>query len=153
MKKLFKRIAILICIMTLFTAPSTALAASTPVLSNWLYTDEYFFRTFNYEPDPYYLQGSSGTSLILRDITSSDGYWTVPAKYDFSLQVNLAQSGTFRVLIVKQGGGVVVNETVTGQTFYSTIPASLQDARYQVWVTPYSDIYVDVYMFFNSLQL
>lgn len=136
MKKMLKKIMVLVVAATLFVMPaSTALAASNPVVI--FDDDDLTFIT--YQPDPYFLEG--GHSLILADITNSDGWWDVPAGKYFRLQLTLDGnvSGTFRVLIVNSSG-IVYDSVITGAFALCEVPPIPTNTRYQIWVTAYSHI-------------
>lgn len=87
-KKTPRRIAALFYILTLFTTLFTTLitafAASLPVLDfSYMDDPEYQVKMFSYQPDRYHLDGGSGTALVLRDITTSDGLWHTKAGLTF----------------------------------------------------------------------
>ena len=137
MKKFLRRITLLALVATMFIMPaSTALAASTPELV----IDIPGVKYFEYQPSPYFV--ASGQSPILKDTTTSDGCWDVPAGKSFRCQIDVDRNTTvtFRVLIVSSSSGISYDQVVTGSFAICDIPAKATDTCYQVWVVAYSDI-------------
>ncbi len=150
MKKMLRRISALVCIVTLFAAPATAFAASEPVLSfSYDENPEYQFKIFKFVPEPYFLSGSQAIALILRDVTTSDGLWNTPEGLTFRVDIIFSGPCTFRLLVARMGYGTVLDETVTGSSCYFDIPSISSNAEYQVWILPYSDVYIETYTFLN----
>ncbi|MDF2906820.1 MAG: hypothetical protein K0R34_2141 [Herbinix sp.] len=139
MKKMFTRIAALMFLVMLVSAPSTALAASTPVLV----INVPGTKVFEYQP-PYYLE--SGHSTILQDTTTSDGRWYVPAGNTFSIDCMLinGQTGTFR-MVISSDTGIVYNESVTANWLTHEILPQSTAKTYQVLIYSYSGISIDTY--------
>ena len=147
MKKLLKRIIVIAFVAVLFTAPSTALAASTPVLQ----VEDDGFKYFLYEPEPYYLAGNNST--FLKDTTTSDGWWRIPAGRPFYTNVYLNEPGTYRVIISKEGTGVVYDSgIITEFTSQAVFPPLTKDAKYLIWITAYTNINIMAYdgIFYND---
>lgn len=146
MKKLFKRIAILICIVTLFNLPISTLAASpTPVL---IFADEQV-KFFHYQPAPYY--SPKNTGIQLRDLSHPSGLWEVPAGNGFRFYCNLLGTGEVtQIIILDRNSNQVYNEvsisTATSPTHEVTLPPATRDEAYYIVVAAVSDINITGYM-------
>ncbi len=142
MKKTLKRIFALICVVTMFSAPSTALAASEPVL---VYQDD-TSKFFEFQPDPYFVSAGNGT--ILQDTTNAQR-WSVPAGHGFLTQFDLTGPGAFNVRIYKLEP---IMELVYDETrgpyfsfFNHYIPPISTNTDYLVVVFAVTNIYITGY--------
>ncbi len=137
MKKIVKRIALLACFMMLFSAPATALAASTPVLE---FKDQ-GFTSIGFQPDPLFIAGGGSNPYELRDITYTDGSWYVPAGMSLNFQVFTNETDTTcRFLIYKNDSLVsadVYSSTIHGYIF--RITPENNDVRWRFVIVPYTN--------------
>ncbi|MDF2608894.1 MAG: hypothetical protein K0R92_368 [Lachnospiraceae bacterium] len=135
MKKIFKKSLVILFAALLFLSPvSTAYAAtSAPVLLYSYDTGVETFKWFEFQPDPYFL--TPGNGVILQDTTNNQ-QWSVLAGRTFTFQINLAQGGSFDVLIyrLESSPQLVHSETVTGYSnFYlKTFNPISYNANYMV---------------------
>lgn len=149
MKKICKKSLVILFAALLFLSPvSTAYAAtSSPVLLYSYDTGVETFKWFEFQPDPYYLTPSNG--VILADTTNNQ-QWNVPAGRAFFFQINLAQHGSFDVLIyrLESSPQLVHSETLNGYwDFYSyNFDPISYDANYMVVIrATTTNIYVKSY--------
>lgn len=141
MRKVLSRVIAVALAIILFSSPSIAQASTIPVLIVDDATNG--ITVYQYQPT-YTLKANS--SLTLDNYKAADSYWTVPAGKTFSVDLAFT-SGTFRLLIAKVGSGTFYTETITvGPGGYGhTFPASTSDAKYQIWITAYTDVTLDFY--------
>jgi hypothetical protein len=141
MKKLLTRVIALALVAFLFAAPSVASAESKPVC----FIDSYGVKGFEFLPDWYDL--SSGKSIALWDLTSSDGRFHVPAGKQATYNVTLGDDpGSYRVKIYWPGHGTVFNGIINDDiNFHIILPKILIDATYEISVTALSNISISSY--------
>lgn len=132
MKKFLTRFIAIALVAILFTAPSTAQAASSPVLANW--GDN--FRTYSLMPDPLILDPN--TTMTLDDFASSDLYWHVSSGKSFTFDLGIGDDnyGSFLFTIERVGTVSSHNTIVTvgPAGFTYTIPPIPVDAKYKITI-------------------
>lgn len=152
MKKLFKRIAVLLCIVTLFNIPTTALAASAPVLT---FNDSGFI-VYEYQPEPYYLPIKGIYDFMNYGVTS-DGQWKVPAGNPFHFFFSYEESTMdVRVLIRRftspNTATIVYDEIVSSNLsgIQIDIPAHSENTSYFVTIVAYKAINLTAYTAYSG---
>lgn len=168
MKKFFKSFLSILCAAIIFSNPFTASATSQtaqgltsvtafsntdPVLvMNYQGTNE-VIKVLQFQPNPYHLTANS--AYILKDITTSDGYWNVPAGNKFTFNLYLTDDSTnyyFRVLVLGDKQGIITYTDVLSQKYPQfNLPALPYDEKYQFWVVAYTDI--DLYMYDGFIRV
>jgi len=151
MKKILKRVFVIVFAATLFAMPvSTAYAEST-VVCTWAYEDPTMaFKIFQFQPDPYYLPIDS--AVFCNDITVSDGYWVVPAGYDFKIQIAFDEISDVRIIIISKNSPQFVYQDMTTISAMIDIEEKSVDDSYQVVVAARSDLYIPYYSFINTID-
>lgn len=140
MKKYLRKILAMTCVAVFLMSPSTAFAASVPVLTH----DEPYYKQYVYQPAPYHIR----YSLSLYDLSTSDGKWHIEAGKYFSPGFVLSSSGSFTVTIVEDQDGIVYQKRVTAQSFNYTFLPKSRDADYLIRIDAESDIYIESYHVF-----
>nr|WP_308743185.1 hypothetical protein [uncultured Anaerocolumna sp.] len=149
MKRYFKTLVAIVCAVVLFAAPSTALAALSSEPN--LVVNEGGLKIFYFEPEAYYLQG--GYTKFLKDTTSSDGYWLVPAGNESIFNCYLTDTAYFRVKVASKSDGIVYDSGVINEfTDHIVFPAKITDQQYLIIVEAYTDINIMGYdgYFYNN---
>lgn len=151
MKKLFKRIAVLICVIALFNLPMSALAATTtPTPVPVFYEPNAKF--FEYQPGPYYYPQNTGGQLS--DTLHPSGDWDVPAGNTLHFYCNIRDAGSVsRIIVFNKNYDIVYNEiyvsTVNFPSHEVLIPPASTDESYRILVSAISDIIVTGYVGVN----
>lgn len=129
MKKIFSRILAITLIITLFSSPSVAKAATIlPILTQ----DSGSFREYDYSP---YYNVTSQTTLT--DITTTNGQWFVPAGKTFNFECNLNVVSSFTVYIF-QNDQIFLTLPMTAGHFANTFTPKSFDAYYKIIIVPSS---------------
>jgi hypothetical protein len=99
-------------------------------------------KLFQYQPSKYNLSTNQSTALI--DTDTLDGWWSVPAGKQLS--IDIGASGNFRIFIYKLGSGLIKTETLntTGGFLYN-IPAQSSSAKYLVCLQSLSNTSLNFY--------
>ncbi len=127
MKKVLSSILAIALVVVLFSAPTTAQAASSlPTLS----VDVGGFRQYQYTP--YY---NVTTTTTLLDITTSNGQWYVPAGQTFNFECNLTGTSTFTVYIF-QNDQIFLTLPMTANHFANTFTPKSFNAYYKILIVP-----------------
>jgi hypothetical protein len=148
MKKMFRKIAVLVCVAMLVMAPSSAALASPtsqPVLV--AHVPEAYLKSFQYKPDP--LDLYSGQQTHLADTTAVNGQWVIPSGKAFTFSCNVP-SGSVQVDVVMfmVGGSAVVHSQFYPSGFSFTIPAQQQSRSYLIVVTAVGQTQISDYIGF-----
>lgn len=136
LKKIFTRILALALVAIFFTAPTSALAAtSRPVLIE----ESGLTKRFMYQPTPYVVK--KGLSEQLRDTTRSDGRWYIPAQHDSLFEVHFQDYCDFKIVILKAGvpGIYYTAEFYDTADWSEPFQPSLDDGYYTFTVIPLSN--------------
>lgn len=144
MKKVLSRIIAMAIALILFAAPTaTASAATLPTLV--MNVDG--IKVYRYIPDPFLL--SANQSLILKDTTTSDGYWKVPAGNKFTFNVSLADDAVNqyqRVLVLGKKQGIITYTDISSYKYPQfNLPVLSYDEEYQFWLVAITDLSVAEY--------
>lgn len=142
MKTFLKRFIALTLAVLLFVAPSTAIAASTPEL---IYSDG-SMKWFVYEPSP--LQIKNATHL--KDTTTSDGTFYVPAGKNLKITIIFADESAYRVMIYPSVGSAIIGNIEEGPSVSIDIPAYNVGINYKVMISAISLLSVTDYLFILS---
>lgn len=157
MKKILKRIAVLMCIVTLFAGSSNALAASSTVLaaSTPVITINFpDFKAYQFQPSPYEL--TSGSTIFLNDPSHSGpmaGYFYVPAGNMAGFVVNctaFTPQKALQVNLIQLNHGIVYSTITSNGDAYFNIPAIANDANYvlQISAVGSETVNIESYTFF-----
>lgn len=144
MKKMLTRIIAIAMAVLLFAAPTATVSAATiPTLV----MDIEGIKVYQYLPDSYSLLANQ--SMILRDTTTSDGFWKVPAGNNFTFNVNLDDNAVnqyHRVLILGKKQGIILYTEVDSYKYPQfNLPALSFDEEYQFWLVAMTDLSVSGY--------
>ncbi|SHO46861.1 hypothetical protein [Anaerocolumna xylanovorans] len=146
MKKILSRILAVALAVVLFSAPSTAQAATVPICINISDSTKAFF----YNPS---LEVSQYQEVVLEN--ENHGYFNVPAGNDFSFLLGLGDTEyhSYRLSIYKVNYGLYFDSQIITDRFPRyTIPKSSTDASYVVVLKAYTDLTVDTYQTFIGNQ-
>lgn len=145
MKKIFKKLILLMCVLSLFSFPSIASAQqiTTPVpISNTDTIKEFEFQ-------PYSLNIESGQAYELLNTTDSNLVWKVKAGETFVFVAHVMHSIPVR-LVVYTSTGIVHDQTTTSTNPQFAILPKEQDAYYHIMVIPAANSYITSFIaFFN----
>ena len=144
MKKVLSRILAIALAIVLFSAPSTAQAASTTSTPTLIvFTDN--LKYYDYRPDSYDLGTSS---IVLTDLFGSNGDWVVPAFSRLSFSIDFQTSTKYRITVVKMGtysSDIIMNNVYTGGVGVNfSLPVYDTDTVYRIILsgdTPGTTVY------------
>lgn len=147
MKKMVRRIAALVCIMTLFAAPATAFA-NTP---DYIYEDPITgYKYFSYASDPIII--NPGYANLLRNNDYS-GYFYAEAGEVATFYISFVLVGDFRFIIHQLGGssGTLVDEVFFTDGISIGVPIT-ETGLYGLIVSPASNVsaIIDAYAIFRD---
>ncbi len=135
----FKKIVAIVCILSVFCIPATALAASNPTPICSTYTES--LKVFAYSPTPYSI--TPGSYLTLED-TVTGGPWYVPANKSFRFGCGLTSKVTFTYAVYNSSNQVIQTQTIASSSFSFNIPPSSSGEFYFVRVFAVSNLPVSV---------
>lgn len=140
MKKILKSFIAIICAVVLFSAPSvTASAASVPVLV----VDASDVRVYEYQPSTFFLE--AGYSTQIKDTTTSDGWFKVPAGKKLSIRLYFDDNSNqyYRVLIQSKTQGTILYTDIQSEKYPSfELPALPYDEDYVIVVHAVTNTYI-----------
>ena len=141
MRKILTRVLALICMITMFTAPTSAFAASVAVCT---YNQDNL-KIFTLQPGPFVM--NTGDSFMCMDTTASYGYFTVPANESSTFRCKFSSPCQYKLTVIQVGAGYV--DTVNGTTAlkYIGFPVSDMERQYVVLITATSPCYLVDYYF------
>ena len=144
MKKIIRRIAALICIVTLFAAPATAFADSVTVFATPEPVLDFQIDgiiSISYSPGPLFLEIGSSV-YIPKNITRPDGRWFVPAGQSIRFQVFAQEMHVIGRVLAFRNGQVMMDEIITstigGYMLY--MDPGNDDATWEFLILPFSDM-------------
>ncbi len=145
MKKIYKRISIVLCIIFVFSAPSSVLATVIPQpVCTFTYSDSTLdWKIYEYQPTPYSL--SLNVGIALPDTTSSDKYWHVPAGNQVHFTCTFTSSGVSKIKVYEVTGTLQFTllydydyKVLDGN--YFDLPSSSTDKTYMITIECYSNL-------------
>jgi hypothetical protein len=149
MKNMLKKVLVLAIVATMFVMPaSTVLAASNsyPVV---IY-DADDVTMIQFQPEPLFIPGGGSTSYFLYDYSNPTGagVWNVPAGKTFAFQFIIGYNATASARIRIYKNDVLYSDrTATFSEGYSfTFAPESTNNRWNVMVTPYTDMNVEMYI-------
>ncbi|MDF2485667.1 MAG: hypothetical protein K0R46_1835 [Herbinix sp.] len=130
MSKMLKRIAVLVFLVTLVSAPSTALAASQAVCV----ADYGYYKSFEYQPSP--LEIRPGFSANLSN-NIFDGLFVTAENTRLHVACNTSFNGQLRYRIYRTTPtfSLVVEGIADNGSFYAETPVFAQSGTYIIEVT------------------
>jgi hypothetical protein len=131
MKKVFKKLAVLVCAMVLAVMPVSSAFASTqvPIVTTNV---PGVFKAFQYQPP--LLEFNDGIATQLSDITTSNGDWYVPAGTTMRFTITTEQPYTSML--------VTVYSRTTGLKYQRLHTSSINGFDFDVPAPAYNDYYV-----------
>lgn len=141
MKRVLSRILAIAIAIVLFSAPSTAQAASSSLT---LVRNDSGVKIYQWLPDPFHI--TQGNYNTLADFTTSDWKWHVPANKSFNFWFNFTQACNYTYIVNVNGETYIYKSVVGSNGTEFTIPASSTDSIVYVLVIADSgNVYQDAY--------
>lgn len=133
MKKIFKKILVITCIMTLFITPTKAFAETEPTLL----TKTSMSTVYAYLPNSLHINQYDG--VMLKDVAgTAGGNWVVAQGKSVTFQAGFDEVCTY-LLCVWKWDKLIYSEVCTNNDFRQEFPADNSEATvYQVMIVPYS---------------
>lgn len=142
MKKFFRRIAIVVSLICLFTAPCTAMAGSS---SPTLIIDTSSIRGYQYRPDPLNIKNQF---MYIGDIMNqnyTDGWWHVSAGQQFTFSLTFTQTSHFNYMVTVNDNSIVYSQNVYADGFSCNTGVLPSDSIVKVYV--WNDDSTDAYLY------
>lgn len=134
MKKVFKKILILTCLVVLFITPTTTYAATSQPT---LISDTDMSIAIAYLPDPLHL--TQNEIIDLKNLKNPyTGFWPVTQGKQFKFQVDFAEPCTYIIFILKYNEIVYSQEYTGTDTTVIIEPNNSEYSEYQVEMIPVS---------------
>ena len=142
MKKFITKVFALICIISLFTAPTSVLAASVAVCTY----NANGLKLFTLQPSP--LQLEPGNAFVCADTTTSTyGYFTVPANTNSTFRCKFSSSCQYTLTVIRTGASYINTINGTTSEVYVSFPESDMERQYIVLINAISDCTLIDYYF------
>jgi hypothetical protein len=117
MKKFIKSLIAIMCAMVLFSAPSVTASAASASSVPALVLDVEGIRVYEYQPEPFFLE--AGYSTQIKDTTTSDGWFKVPAGKKLSIRLYFDDNSNqyYNVLIRSKTLGTILYTGVQSEKY------------------------------------
>lgn len=153
MKNVFKKLAVLICAMVLAVMPASSAFAATqePILD---INAPGVVKLFAYRPS--LLEIADGVPTVLRDTTTSNGAWSVPAGKRFRFQVTCEwpdvsmlvkvqslKTGSFKYFGVYKSSNYGVDIDIPAQSFDDNYVFSVDSSGISHYILSYAGIFLN----------
>jgi hypothetical protein len=133
LKKVFKFIALLVCVLTITSAPTYAYAYTLPAVT----IHEPQIVAYQYQPDPFIIQ-PGGQEYLFNYADSLGGSYLVPANKTPQFVVNCITTTPYmlEIYMVDPAYTLVYSTVVTTGGAFVSIPANSYDRTFIIRVTP-----------------
>jgi len=141
MKKAFRTIALLVCMLAIISAPANAYAYTLPVCV----VHQPNIVAYQYQPDPLVVQPGNQESLF-NYVDELGGSYAVPANKTphFIVSCNSSASYLVEIYMTSPSYTLMYTNVVTGGGTYITIPANTYDRNFVMRVTPVGGVAINV---------